>query len=119
MQEFDPRRPTFRLTPRLAIGIAGVAALALGWKLTADQAAAPPKAPLDPAAITALQHAAFTQSEAQPGFGRPQSVPVKVLPGETLESAVERAGVPRDEARRAVETPVSYTHLTLPTICSV
>ncbi|CAN7244051.1 M23 family metallopeptidase [Phenylobacterium sp. LjRoot164] len=104
MQEFDPRRPTFRLTPRLAIGVAGVAALALGWKLTADQAAAPPKAPLDPAAITALQHAAFTQSEAQPGFGRPQSVPVKVLPGETLESAVERAGVPRDEARRAVET---------------
>ena len=104
MQEFDPRRPTFRLTPRLAIGAAGVAALALGWKLTADQAAVPAKAPLDPAAITALQHAAFTQSEAQPGFGRPQSVPVKVLPGETLESAVERAGVPRDEARRAVET---------------
>ena len=55
MQEFDPRRPTFRLTPRLAIGAAGVAALALGWKLTADEAAAPPKAPLDPAVITALQ----------------------------------------------------------------
>lgn len=104
MQEFDPRRPTFRLTPRLAIGLAGVAALAFGWKLSSDEAAAPPKAPLDPAAITALQHAAFTQSEAQPGFARPESVPVKVLPGETLESAVERAGVPRDEARRAVET---------------
>ena len=28
MQEFDPRRPTFRLTPRLAIGLAGIAALA-------------------------------------------------------------------------------------------
>jgi murein DD-endopeptidase MepM/ murein hydrolase activator NlpD len=104
MQEFDPRRPTFRLTPRLAIGLAGVAALAVGWKLSADDAVAPPKAPLDPAAITALQHAAFTQSEAQPGFTRPQSVPVKVLPGETLERAVERAGVSRDEARRAVET---------------
>ena len=104
MQEFDPRRPTFRLTPRLAIGLAGVAALALGWKLTTDQAAGPAKAPLDPIAIAALQHAAFTQSEAQPGFTRPESVPVKVLPGETLESAVQRAGVPRDEARRAVET---------------
>lgn len=104
MQEFDPRRPTFRLTPRLAIGLAGVAALALGWKLTTDQGAGPAKAPLDPIAIAALQHAAFTQSEAQPGFTRPESVPVKVLPGETLESAVQRAGVPRDEARRAVET---------------
>ncbi|WP_312162318.1 M23 family metallopeptidase [Phenylobacterium sp.] len=104
MQEFDPRRPTFRLTPRLAIAAAGVAALGLGWKLTADEVAAPTKPPLDSAAITALQHAAFTQSEAQPGFGRPTSVPVKVLPGETLESAVARAGVPRDEARRAVET---------------
>lgn len=104
MQEFDPRRPTFRLVPRLAIGVAGVAALALGWKLTADQGAVQTKAPLDPSAIAALQHAAFTQSEAQPGFTRPESVPVKVLPGETLESAVQRAGVPRDEARRAVET---------------
>lgn len=104
MQEFDPRRPTFRLTPRLAIGVAGIAALALGWKLSADEARVPVKPPLDPAAIAALQHAAFTQSEAQPGFARPESVPVKVLPGETLESAVERAGVPRDEARQAVQT---------------
>lgn len=104
MQEFDPRRPTFRLTPRLAIGVAGIAALALGWKLSADEARVPVKPPLDPAAIAALQHAAFTQSEAQPGFARPESVPVKVLPGETLESAVQRAGVPRDEARQAVQT---------------
>lgn len=104
MQEFDPRRPTFRLTPRLAIGLAGIAALAVGWKLAADNPPVQAKAPMDSATITALQHAAFTQSEAQPGFARPQSVPVKVLPGETLESAVERAGVPRDEARRAVET---------------
>ncbi|WP_374533953.1 peptidoglycan DD-metalloendopeptidase family protein [Phenylobacterium sp.] len=103
MQEFDPRRPTFRVTPRLAIGLAGLAALAVGWKLAADNPPAQARAPLDPAAITALQHAAFTQSEAQPGFARPQSVPVKVMPGETLESAVERAGVPREEARRAVE----------------
>jgi len=104
MQEFDPRRPTFRLTPRLAIGLAGVAALAIGWKLNTDQTAVPAKAPLDPVAITALQHAAFTQSEAQPGFTRPESVPLKVRPGETLESAVQRAGVPRDEAKMAVET---------------
>ncbi len=103
MQEFDPRRPTFRLTPALAVGLAGVAALAIGWKLNADPTAVAAKAPLDPAAIAALQHAAFTQSEAQPGFTRPESVPLKVRAGETLESAVQRAGVPRDEAKLAVE----------------
>lgn len=103
MQEFDPRRPTFRLTPRLAIGLAGVAALAVGWKLAADNPPTAARPPLDTAAITALQHAAFTQAEAQPGFARAESIPVKVMPGETLESAVQRAGVPRDEARRAVE----------------
>lgn len=103
MQEFDPRRPTFRLTPALAVGLAGVAALAISWKLNTDQTVAPAKASLDPAAIAALQHAAFTQSEAQPGFTRPESVPLKVRAGETLESAVQRAGVPRDEAKLAVD----------------
>ena len=107
MQEFDPRRPTFRLTPGLAITLAGVAALVVGWQLNTDQAAVPAKAPLDPVAITALQHAAFTQSEAQPGFTRPENVPLKVRPGETLESAVQRAGVPRDEAKMAVQTLAS------------
>lgn len=104
MQEFDPRRPTLRLTPGLLLGVASVAALAIGWKVTTGDPAAPIKPPLDPAAIAALQHTAFAQAEAQPGFARPENVPVKVRPGETLESAVERAGVPRDEARKAVKT---------------
>lgn len=104
MQEFDPRRPTLRLAPGLLLGVAGIAALAIGWKMTTGAPAAPIKPPLDPAAIAALQHTAFAQAEAQPGFARPENVPVKVRPGETLESAVERAGVPRDEARKAVET---------------
>ena len=34
MQEFDPRRPAFRLAPRLMMGLAGCCALALGWRLT-------------------------------------------------------------------------------------
>src|SRR5260221_620357 len=57
----------------------------------------------DPAAVAALQNAAFTQAETRPGFTAPQSVPVKLLRGETLESAVERAGVGPAEARLAVE----------------
>ncbi|WP_332766601.1 M23 family metallopeptidase [Phenylobacterium sp.] len=103
MQEFDPRRPTFRVTPRLMVGVAGLAALALGWRLTATESLAPAKPPLDPAAIAALQHAAFTQAEAQPGFTRPESIPVKIQRGETFEDAVQRAGVAPDEARQAVE----------------
>lgn len=103
MQEFDPRRPTLRLAPRLLMGVIGFSALALGWRLTAAEATAPIPAPLDPAAIAALQHAAFTQAEAQPGFARPESVPVKILPGETFEAAVKRAGVAPDEARQVVQ----------------
>jgi murein DD-endopeptidase MepM/ murein hydrolase activator NlpD len=105
MQEFDPRRPTLRLAPRLFTAVAGLAALGLGWKLTAADVDAPiVKAPLDPAALVALQHVAFASAEAQPGFDRPQSVPVKVRPGETLEGAVQRAGVAPEEARQVVAT---------------
>ena len=47
MHEFDPRRPTLRLAPRLLVGVAGFTALALGWKLTAAEATAPTPPPLD------------------------------------------------------------------------
>jgi murein DD-endopeptidase MepM/ murein hydrolase activator NlpD len=104
MQEFDPRRPGLRLAPRLVLGAAGLAALALGWRLSTAQATAPTPAPLNPAAIAALQHTAFTQAEAQPGFAHPENVPLKIQPGETFEAAVQRAGVGADEARQAVAT---------------
>ena len=101
MQEFDPRRPTARLAPRLFIAVAGFAVLALGWKMTAgEEAVAAP--PMDPAAFAALQHLAFAQAEALPGFSRGESIPVEVRPGETLEAAVARSGVAPDEARQVV-----------------
>ena len=106
MQEFDPRRPTLRLAPRVFTAIAGLAALGLGWKLTAPAAptTAAAHAPLDAAALAALQHTAFASAEAQPGFDRPESIPVKVRPGETLENAVLRAGVAPNDARQVVAT---------------
>ena len=104
MQQFDPRRSTPRLAPRLMVGVAGFAALALGWRLTAAEATAPTPPPLDAAAIARLQHAAFTQSETQPGFSKPQNVALRVLPGETFEAAVQRAGVAPDDARQVVRT---------------
>lgn len=103
MQEFDPRRPTLRLAPRVFTAVAGLAALGLGWKLTASDAPVPVvRAPLDAVTMAALQHAAFASAEAQPGFDRPQSIPVQVRPGETLEGAVLRAGVAPNDARQVV-----------------
>lgn len=105
MQEFDPRRSATRWAPRVFTAVAGLAALGLGWKLTADDASAPlAKAPLDPAALVALQHIAFASAEAQPGFERPENIEVKVRPGETLQGAVLRTGVAPEEARQVVAT---------------
>ncbi|MCY1648932.1 peptidoglycan DD-metalloendopeptidase family protein [Caulobacter sp. SL161] len=105
MQEFDPRRSATRWAPRVFTAVAGLLALGLGWKLTANDAAAPlAKAPLDPAALVALQHIAFASAEAQPGFERPENIEVKVRPGETLQGAVLRTGVAPEEARQVVAT---------------
>lgn len=106
MQEFDPRRSATRWAPRVFTAVAGLAALSLGWKLTADDAKIPgtEKAALDPAALTALQHVAFASAEAQPGFERPENVAVKVRPGETLQGAVQRAGVAPEDAQAVVAT---------------
>ena len=90
------------LAPRVLAGTVALAGAFFVWKLTdaPPKPAGPP--PLTVAQVAALQHAAFTQAEAQPGFDRPENVPVKIRPGETLEGAVERAGVAPDEAQRVV-----------------
>lgn len=103
MIEFDPRRTPVRLTPRLVVGVAGVAALALAWQLSAYEtrnAAAVQQATVQ---LSELQHEAFTQAEAQPGYSRPENVPVEVRRGETFEAAVRRAGVSDSEAREVVK----------------
>ncbi len=103
MQQFDPRHPPVRYAPRLALCVAGCAALALSWQLTVRQS---PHArglrPLDHAAVLALQNEAFAQAETQPGFARPEKVTMKIAPGETFVQAVMRLGVAPDEARQAV-----------------
>lgn len=103
MQEFDPRRPSFRLAPRLFVCVGGFAALAMGWQLTASASIAPAPT-VDAAALAALEAQAFAQAEAQPGFARPESVAVRIQPGETFEAAVRRVGVSAEEARQAVST---------------
>jgi murein DD-endopeptidase MepM/ murein hydrolase activator NlpD len=103
MRFFDPRRISIRPTPRLFAATAAVAVLALGAAFALTGRPGKLAAPLDPIAVSALQHRAFTQAEAQPGFSAPQTVPVKLQRGETLEGAVRRAGVAPAEAQRAVE----------------
>lgn len=104
MQEFDPRRPAFRLAPRLMMGIAGCCALALGWRLTGAEAHLPTEGmrSMDAARVANLESRAFAEAAAQPGLAPAQNIEVKVLPGETFEAAVRRLGVGPDDARAAV-----------------
>jgi len=103
LPEFDPRAPQPRHAPKiLATLAAGLVMLGVGWKLTDAQAFTPAAPPIDPAALAALQHQAFAQAEAQLGFARPESIEVKVRRGETLQDAVERAGVAPAEAASVV-----------------
>ncbi|MBX3485715.1 M23 family metallopeptidase [Phenylobacterium sp.] len=101
MQDPDPRKFSFRLKAGLVAGAVAVAAGLVGWQV-ASRLDGPEAPRLTAGAMAALQHAAFTQAEAQPGYARPQNVELKVRPGETLEAAVLRAGVPEAEARQAV-----------------
>jgi murein DD-endopeptidase MepM/ murein hydrolase activator NlpD len=103
MQEFDPRRQAVRYAPRVLLAAGALAALAFAARSFFPHPSEAARPTPSAAAIAALQHDAFTRAEAQPGFARPEKIPVSVLPGETLEAAVGRAGVGRDEARQAVE----------------
>jgi murein DD-endopeptidase MepM/ murein hydrolase activator NlpD len=103
MQKIDLKAACLRFGPGAAAGAVGVLALSLGWTFAAHLFAPKAPAPLDPAAVSALQATAFSQAEARPGFAPAESVPVKLQRGETLEGAVQRAGVAPAEAHLAVE----------------
>ena len=96
MQEFDPRHPPVRYAPRLMICAAGLAALALSWRLTV-------KDPGEHAPGRTLLAAA---QAAKPGpktnLERLEQVAMKVLPGETLRQSLLRLGLAPAEADQAV-----------------
>lgn len=103
MHDFDPRQFSRRHAPRLIAGVVAFSAALAGWQVAMrlDRPAAPPMAPEQAAA---LQHAAFTRAETQGAYGRAEKVSVEVRRGETLEGAVQRTGVPAEEARLVVAT---------------
>jgi murein DD-endopeptidase MepM/ murein hydrolase activator NlpD len=93
-----------RRAVRAGLGAAvAAAALAGGWMVAGylQTGHAPP--PPDAAKLARLQFQAFSHAQARPGLEAPQSVPVKVGRGETLEAAVRRAGVAPEEAKLAVD----------------
>jgi murein DD-endopeptidase MepM/ murein hydrolase activator NlpD len=100
MQEFDPRRPAaIRLGPPLMAALGGLTAAVLGWQ-TLHTESRPVSASLDPKALAALQKQA--QARLHPVTPAAVSMIIKVAPGETLEAAVRRTGVGKDEAKQAV-----------------
>jgi len=100
MQEFDPRRPAaIRLGPPLMAAIGGLTAAVLGWQALHTESR-PASASVDPAALAALQKQA--QARLHPVTPAAISMIIKVAPGETLEAAVRRTGVGKDEAKQAV-----------------
>ena len=104
MQEFDPRRPTFRIAPRALMVLAGCCVLALGFRLQSAEASLPgPGArAADAARAMTLQTRAFAESETQPGMAHPGAVDVEILPGETILAAVRRLAVDPKDAEEAV-----------------
>ncbi|MDB5440908.1 MAG: peptidase, partial [Caulobacteraceae bacterium] len=101
MQPFDPRLPRRRYAPRvLALGIA-VLTGAIAWKLTGAHPSGA-NAMIEPAASIALQQAAYAQAERRPGLLAAQALQIRIVPGETLEGAVRRAGIDADQAHSVV-----------------
>jgi murein DD-endopeptidase MepM/ murein hydrolase activator NlpD len=93
MPEFDPRRVSVpRYAPKILVGLAGLAAVGLGWKL--DAVGAAPAAPVP---------AVSTTPSAQPGV-RAEKVRISIRPGETFVEAVLRLGVTTQEAQAVVDT---------------
>lgn len=101
----DPRQAPSRLKPVLAGCALAAFAAVLGAGSFALLHRAPTKAAApSAAALRALEHQAFAEAQVRPGLTAPQSMPVKILPGETFEAAVRRTGVAPEEARTIVKT---------------
>ena len=97
MQEFDPRHPPVRYAPRLLVCVAGLSALAMGWRLTVKEPIAAGQAERVAAAA-----APASRPKAQSGIERFEQVAMKVLPGETLKQSLLRLGLAPVEAEQAV-----------------
>ncbi|MEO6339032.1 MAG: M23 family metallopeptidase [Caulobacteraceae bacterium] len=105
MPEFDPRQAPLRAAPLIIGGAVFVAVAAIGVaSFVTSGPASKPHAHAKRIDIHALEHQAFAEVQSRIGFSAPQTMPIKVLPGETLEKAIGRTGIAADEARSVVQT---------------
>jgi murein DD-endopeptidase MepM/ murein hydrolase activator NlpD len=103
MQEFDPRQTAaVRLAPPLLAALAGLTAVVVGWQVIHRDDPAASNPAVD-AAAQALEKQTLAQNQLRSSVGAPISMMIKVAPGETLEAAVRRTGVGKDEAQQAVQ----------------
>jgi len=98
MQEFDPRRSSVRLAPRLLVSVLAVGVAAVGWQVSGLGHLGQSASTITAATIQARAPA------PQSAFADPVDIAVKVKSGETLEAAVRRTGVTPTDARQAVGT---------------
>ncbi|MFC3070837.1 M23 family metallopeptidase [Phenylobacterium soli] len=95
MEDYEPRRLSLRLAPRVMALAAVLLAVFVAWKVI-DLRAAPKAAPRPAVAAQAA-------APPQPAFAPPEAVLIKVARGETLEAAILRLGIPAVEARQVVD----------------
>ena len=107
MPQFDPRMAPTRYAPALlggtCVALSAIVGAAVAALLHHPNPAQAPEVP-SVAKMQALEPAAIAEAQMRPGLSEPKAVPVKILPGETFESAVRRTGVAADEARTVVQT---------------
>src|SRR5258706_14054397 len=109
MPDFKSKRMAFRVAPRALIAAGGMLVLALSWKFAvSDRTPRPPL--LDPAAVSSLQHAAFTEAEAQPGFGRPETVTLMDDTSETHERQGMHSGAATAASHHPAPTRAKLLH---------
>jgi murein DD-endopeptidase MepM/ murein hydrolase activator NlpD len=102
MQEFDPRQTAaVRVAPPLLAALAGLTAVVVGWQVIHHND--PVSSQAVDAAAQALQKQTIAQAQLRSSVAAPISMMIKVAPGETLEAAVRRTGVGKDEAQQAVQ----------------
>jgi murein DD-endopeptidase MepM/ murein hydrolase activator NlpD len=105
MPQFDPRMAPTRYAPALLGGAAVAFSAMIGAGVAAMLHSPPAVGPEAPnvAKMQALEPQAIAEQQLRPGLSTPKAVPVKILPGETFESAVRRTGVAEGEARAIVQ----------------
>ncbi len=104
MADSDPerardRKPVSLILAMITVGMAGLGVIGLDRQAMARL---PPAS--DPVPLEALQHQAFLEAEAIPGFGHPEHMKIQLGRDESVQAAILRTGIGPDDARDLIST---------------